>query len=242
MTQPGRKQPPAVVNQNQNQIVPPANKQSNILQRLSQLNRNQQQSPQLPEQQQQVQLPQQQLPQQQQQVIPPQIPPQSGASYEDLLRQAANFGRARNYNAAIQANQQAIRANPARPDAYANLGWIALYGTGDLSAAQTHYKDAIQRGGTVFFRVLHDHQNMTYQNHCEGNLGISAGRIEFSSPTHNFRSAMNEVKEVKANKWNPLRGSGKDDFHVELKDKRNFNLLSPVNAKAIREMIFQLAK
>ncbi len=124
----------------------------------------------------------------------------------------------------------------------ANLGWIALYGTGDLGAAAAHYRDAMQRGGTVYFRVLHDHQNMTYQNHCEGNLGIGNGRIEFSSPVHNFRALISDVKEVKSNKWNPLRGGGKDDFHVELKDKRNFNLLSPVNAKAIREMILSLAK
>ncbi|MFN7937685.1 MAG: serine/threonine-protein kinase [Bryobacteraceae bacterium] len=241
LTPPGKKPPPAVVNQNQSN--PPANKQTNILQRLSQFDRDPLPPQSGPGQQQSLPpLHQQQQTQQQQQQQQQQFQPPQGAAYDDLLRQAANFARGRNYNAATQINQQAIKVNAARPDAYANLGWIALYGTGDFSAAQTYYKDAIQRGGTVYFRVLHDHQNMSYQNHCEGNLGIGAGRIEFVSPIHSFRSSMNEVKEVKANKWNPLRGSGKDDFHVELKDKRNFNLLSPVNAKTIREMIFLLAK
>ncbi|MBL8219388.1 MAG: protein kinase [Bryobacterales bacterium] len=209
--------------------TPPPNKQSNMLQTLQQqVNRN----PQQPAQPTPVPTP-----------VPAQVVPQpSGAAYDDLLRQAATFSRARNYNAAIQANLQAIKVNPARPDAHANLGWIALYGTGDLRAAATHYKDAMQRGGVVYFRVLHDHQNLTYQNHCEGNLGIGNGRIEFNSPTHNFRSSIADVKEVKSNKWNPLRGGNKDDFHVELKDKRNFNFLSPVNAKPIREMILQLVQ
>ncbi|MBL8173809.1 MAG: serine/threonine protein kinase [Bryobacterales bacterium] len=170
------------------------------------------------------------------------LPQPPGPTYDDLLRQAAAHSRARNYTAATQTNLQAVKLNPARPDAHANLGWIALYGTGDTAAALTHYKDALQRGGLVFFQVQHDHQNMTYSNRCEGNLGIGNGRIEFTSPQHGFRAALADVKEVKSNKWNPLRGGGKDDFHIELKDKRNFNLLSPVNPKPIREMILQLAK
>ena len=167
---------------------------------------------------------------------------QGGQNYDDLLRQAANFSRSRNYAAAAQANQQAVKINPARPDAYANLGGISLYGSGDLSAALANSKEAIQRGGVVYFRVMHDHQNMSYQDHCEGNLGIGRDRVEFSSPLHNFRAVKEDVKEVKGNKWNPLRGGGKDDFHVELKDKRHFNLLPVTNPKPVREMMLQLAK
>lgn len=177
--------------------------------------------------------------QRQQQTVAP-----VGPSYDDLLRQGANLARSRNYAAAAQMNQQAIRMNAARPDAYANLGWIALYGTGDMGAAMSNYKEAIARGGTVYFRVVHDHQNMSYQDRCEGNLGIGKDHVGFSSSIqlHNFRVAMSEVKEVKANRWNPLRGGGKDDFHIELKDRRNFNLLSVTNAKLVREMILQLVK
>ncbi len=203
--------------------TPVMQQQSRMLKNLQQLNPNQKQLP-------------------QPRPAPGPIVQPQGPTYEDLLRQAANFSRARNYNAASQANLQAIKVNGARPDAYANLGWIALYGTGDLGAAMTHYKDALQRGGVVYFRVQHDHQNMTYLNRCEGTLGIGGGRIEFTSPEHSFRAAKADVKEVKSNKWNPLRGGGKDDFHVELNDKRNFNFVSPVHSKPIREMILQLAK
>lgn len=208
--------------------TPVMQQQSRMLKNLQQLQQNQQQQN------------QQQAPQPT--PAPGPIVQPQGPTYEDLLRQAANFSRARDYNAAWQANLQAIKLNAARPDAYANLGWIALYGTGDLGAAMTHYQEALQRGGMVYFRVQHDHQNMTYLNRCEGTLGIGGGRIEFTSPEHSFRAAKAEVKEVKSNKWNPLRGGGKDDFHVELNDKRNFNFVSPVHAKPIREMIFQLAK
>jgi myosin heavy subunit len=165
----------------------------------------------------------------------------TGQGYDDLLRQAANLSRSRNYNGAIQVNQQAIRANSARPDAYANIGWIALYGTGDMGLAMSHYKEAIQRGGMVYFRVMHDHQQMSFQDRCEGNLGIARDHLQYTSSNgiHNLKLSKAEIGEIRENKLPFRRVSG--DFHIKAADGRNFNLLPVSNARLVRDMILQLA-
>ncbi|MCC6364395.1 MAG: protein kinase [Bryobacterales bacterium] len=185
-------------------------------------------------QQQQALRPQQQQ-QQQQQFTPP------TPTYDDLMRQAHGFSRARNYQASMQATQAAIRTNPNRPEAYANAGWVALYGSGDLSTAIANYREALSRGGTVWFHVYHDHLNMTFQQRCAGDLGIAKDHVEFTSQdqAHNFRIAKSGLREVQGNRipFRPVSG----DFHVKSTDGRNFNLISVTNPKAVRDMILQLA-
>jgi serine/threonine protein kinase/tetratricopeptide (TPR) repeat protein len=194
--------------------------------------RQQQMQQQLQQQQQQAILRQQQ---QQQQLAPP-IP-----TYDDLMRQAYGFSRARNYQASMQASQAAIRTNPNRPEAYANIGWVALYGSGDLSTAMANYREALSRGGTVWFRVYHDHLNMTFQQRCTGDLGVAKDHVEFAAQdqAHNFRIAKSDIREIQGNRipFRPVSG----DFHVKSTDGRNFNLISVSNPKAVRDMILQLA-
>lgn len=174
--------------------------------------------------------------QQQQQQFAPRAP-----TYDDLMRQAYGYTRARNYQASMQASQAAMRADPNRPEAYANAGWVALYGSGDLSTAMTNYREALSRGGTVWFRVYHDHLNMTFQQRCAGDLGIARDHVQFASQdqAHNFRIAGSDIKEIQGNRipFRPVSG----DFHIKALDGRNFNLISVSNSKAVRDMILQLA-
>jgi len=173
-------------------------------------------------------------------------PPPAGPTYEYLMQSAANLSRQRNYQAALQVNQQAIQMNPARPDAYSNIGWISLYGTGDLQGALSSYKEAIARGGAAWFRVLHDHQQLTYQDHCQGDLGITKEGVTFRAQNgaHNFSLGRGAIREIKENKSTPLNllRKVKDDFHIKSNDDRNFNLLPVSNARQVRDMIIQLAK
>jgi serine/threonine protein kinase len=188
---------------------------------------------------------------QQQNGLVPTPPPEtpvitpSGPSYESLMQSAANLSRGRNYQSALQMNHQAIQMNPGRPDAYSNIGWISLYATGDLQAALSNYKEAIARGGTAWFRVLHDHQQLTYQDHCQGDFGISKEGVTFRAQNgiHNFTVGKSAIREIKENKatLNFMR-KVKDDFHVKTSDDRNFNLLPVSNARQVRDMIIQLAK
>ncbi|MCZ2149804.1 MAG: protein kinase [Bryobacterales bacterium] len=200
-----------------------------------QLNNNLRLRQQQMQQQLQQQL-QQQAPRPQQQQFAPPTP-----TYDDLMRQAYGFSRARNYQASIQASQAAVRVNPNRPEAYANIGWVALYGSGDLSTAMANYRESLRRGGTVWFRVYHDHLNMTFQQRCSGDLGIARDHVEFAAQdhAHNFRIPKSEIREIQGNRipFRPVSG----DFHVKSTDGRNFNFISATNAKPVRDMILQLA-
>lgn len=171
------------------------------------------------------------------------VPKPSQPNYEDMMRQAFQMSRASNYPAAMQLSQQAARVNPGRPEAYSNMGWIALYGSGDLQTATANYREAIHRGGIVWVRVNHDHSNLTFQIHCTGDLGIAEDRIEFAAHNrqHNFRLPRNAIKEMQNNKFNPFKPMS-GDFHIKDKDGRNYNLISVTSPKAVRDMIMQLAK
>ncbi|MBL8209273.1 MAG: protein kinase [Bryobacterales bacterium] len=158
-------------------------------------------------------------------------------TYEDLIRQAQEATRNRNYPQSTQLSEQAIKLNAGRPEAYANLGWIALYGTGDLATATRHYQKALQAGGTVWFRIHHDHANGSFSTRCMGDLGISRDTLQFigQDGSHNFKVARNTLKEVKEHRM-PFR-SVSGDFHVKLGDDRQYNMVSVTNAKAVRELI-----
>ncbi len=158
-------------------------------------------------------------------------------SYEDLIRQAQEATRNRNYAQSTQLSEQAIQMNGGRPEAYANLGWIALYGSGDLAAGTRHYQRALQSGGTVWFRIHHDHANGSFSTRCLGDFGISKDTVQFigQDGSHNFKVARNTLKEVKEHRmpFRPVSG----DFHVKLGDDRQYNMVSVTNAKAVRELI-----
>ncbi|MBI4906012.1 MAG: protein kinase [Acidobacteria bacterium] len=173
----------------------------------------------------------------QQQLIPP-----VGSTFDDAMRQSRAAMNARNYPAATQFAQQAIKANPARPDGYSQLGWIAIYGIGDMQLAQQSYKDAIARGGVVWFRVNHDHANGSYQFRCTGDLGIARDHVEFQAQggEHNFRLANSAIAEAKGNSALRRLVGASNDFHIHSTDGRRFNLVSVSNPKPIREMILSL--
>lgn len=161
--------------------------------------------------------------------------------YEELLKQSGEMSTAGKYKEAVLLSQQAIKLDPTRPDAYSRVGWTTLYGTGDLKATVDNYKEAVQRGGVVFFRVIHDHQGGTFQNRCEGNLGLSKTEIQYQpkSGPDALKAPIAEVQEIKDN---PEGKSVSGDFHVQLSGNRRFEFLPVTNAKPVRDMILQLSR
>lgn len=168
---------------------------------------------------------------------PPAPTAPAAPTYEDLIRKAQDATRARNYPLSSQISQQAIQLNGARPEAYANLGWVSLYGTGDLQAAAQNYRQAIDKGGTVWFRVFHDHQNGSFATRCMGDLGISKDTVLFvgQDGSHNLKGPRSSIQEVKEHRFpfRPVSG----DFHIKLNDNRQYNIVSVTNAKPIRDLI-----
>jgi serine/threonine protein kinase len=182
----------------------------------------------------------------QQQTPPPAAqdpaPAQAAATYSDILRQAQQATRARDYPLATQLSRQAMQLNPNRPEAYANLGWVLLYGSNDLEGARQNYQQALDYGGTIWFRVHHDHQNGSFRDKCLGDLGISRDIVQFlgQDPSHNFKAPRTTIKEARGNRspFNSVSG----DFHIKLNDNRNYNMVSVVQAKPLRDIIVDFLK
>ena len=76
------------------------------------------------------------------------------------------------------------------------LGWVLLYGGNDLEGARQNYQQALEYGGTIWFRVHHDHQNGSFRDRCLGDLGISRDTVQFlgQDPPHNFKALRNTIK------------------------------------------------
>ncbi len=194
------------------------------------------------EQQRQRQLREEQLRRQQPERnrLPIYQQPQTG--YDDLLRLGDNANRSRNYQGAMNYYLQAARADSNRPQAYANIGWLYLYHLGDIQGARSNYRRALELGGAVYFLVHHDHANLSFQQYCTGNLGLSRTRISFTDQRsqHNFAFNKNEVREFKENRFPFKQVQG--DFHIKTNDGRNFNLVPAGNAQQIRNIILELGQ
>jgi serine/threonine protein kinase len=212
-------------------------------QRLEQQRLQQQRTEQIRQEQlRQQQLREEQLRRQQAERNRPPFSPQPQAGYEDLLRLGDNAARMRNYRGAADYYLQAVRADPNRPQAYANIGWLYLYQLGDMQGGLNNYRRAVELGGVVYFLVHHDHTNLSFQQYCSGNLGISRTRIGFTDQRgqHNFAFNKNELREVKENRFPFKQVQG--DFHIKTNDGRNYNLVSAGNAMQIRNIILELGR
>ncbi len=168
-------------------------------------------------------------------------------SYPQLLDEAVSAFRAQRLNETSALIDQLIRLDPARHEAWSLRGLLAIDAAGDLATARESYENALARGGTVAFRVVHDHGSA--QQFCVGNFFISAGGIEFTPETgsHRLQSPMGAIKEAAIN---GVYGSQVGMFHlkVDLADgTKNFNFAAArpsdqriVNRKPDAELLLRL--
>jgi hypothetical protein len=147
-----------------------------------------------------------------------------------------------NYPVAMQLAQQAIKLNPGRPEGYSQAGLVALYGLNDIPVASANYKEAMNRGGIVWFKVHHDHGNGSFQLRCSGELGLAKDRVEYQAQggAHNFRMPKQSIAEAKGNSALKRLAGVSGDFHIKATDGRNFNLVSSANNKQVRDLILNL--
>ncbi len=111
----------------------------------------------------------------------PSAPARRGPDYDDLTDQATVAFKSNNADAALGLLQQAIRLDASRPTAYQLMGFVQLYGKGDIVSAERNMREAIQRGGSAAFRVFHDHANGFFTDTCSGSLFITRTDVTFKA-------------------------------------------------------------
>ncbi len=176
-----------------------------------------------------------------------------GLDYDDLTDQAIAAFKINNADSAIQLLQKAIAKDPSRPTAYQLLGFVQLYGKGDITNAERSMRAAIERGGSAVFQVRHDHSG-NFKNYCEGSFFITKTDVTFKANDgrDTFEALDANIKEIKTNgfvggsKFGVLLG-GKGDvgaFHitprVKINGKDNFNFSPRTEKKDEAKLIIAL--
>jgi tetratricopeptide (TPR) repeat protein len=123
----------------------------------------------------------------------------AGLSYARTLDDArAAIGNGRTAEANELLNQL-IRLDPKRSEAWSIKGALALNTEDNLAAAHEYYENALARGGSVVFRVAHDHGQD--QLPCVGTLSVSPGGVSYSSDgAHRFEWPHAQIAEADLNR------------------------------------------
>jgi hypothetical protein len=114
--------------------------------------------------------------------------------YEELTDQATSALRSGDPKSAVRLLQRAVSISPARPDAYALLGYAQLYGLRNVYEAEQFMRAAIEHGGAAAFRVL-------YENDLPGSLFVTRTGVSFRSDSGQltFEARGASVRDVKLN-------------------------------------------
>ena len=167
--------------------------------------------------------------------------------YAQLLDEAVAAFRARRLNETADLIDQLIKVDPTRNEGWSLRGLFEIEAAGDLAAAHQSYENALARGGTVAFRVAHDHGSG--QQFCVGTFFISPAGVEFTPETgdHRFRAPYGAIREAAIN---GVYGSQVGMFHVKADfadGAKNFNFAAArssdqrvVNRKPDAELLLRL--
>ena len=184
---------------------------------------------------------------------PPPPPAPKGPDYDDLTDEATTAFKGNNADSALQLLQKAIAMDPSKTTAYQLMGFVQLYGKGDITNAEKNMREAIQRGGSAVFQVKHDHGG-NFKNFCEGSFFITKTDVTFKANDgkDTFEALDTNIKEIKTNSF--VGGSpfgvmlgGKGDvgaFHikpkVKINGKDNFNFSPRTEKKEEAKLIIAL--
>jgi tetratricopeptide (TPR) repeat protein len=139
----------------------------------------------------------------------------AAVGYARLLDQtSAAFSGGRFAEAGALVDQM-IRLDPSRPDAWGLRGAM-LVGANNLPAAQEAYINALARGGTVYFRLVHDHAGAVG---CVGAVGLNSSGISFAGENggHQLQWPLSSITEISLN---PFYGIAIGMFHLRAQGAR----------------------
>lgn len=147
--------------------------------------------------------------------------------YDKMVAQAEDMINSSQYDEAANLLKTAIKANPAKWQAYNALAKDELYFLHDTAAAFADYQKSLAHGGQATFYVYHDHGTGEFAATCSGWLTVSRGRASFKADDGAHNIPASPVKEAKKNKFfgKFLSASGKSAhaFHIRLMSNQLFN-------------------
>jgi tetratricopeptide (TPR) repeat protein len=123
-----------------------------------------------------------------------------GASmqYARLLDDTAAALRTQRTSEASELLDQMIRLDGTRSEAWSLKGTLAMNNFDNLPAAHENFENALSRGGTIFFRVGHDHGSELAP--CFGMMGLSPAGVTYSGETgHKFNWPLEAISEASLN-------------------------------------------
>lgn len=171
-------------------------------------------------------------------------PVRRGPDYDELTDQATTAFKANNADGALSLLRQAVSLDATRPTAYQLMGFVELYGKGDIAAAEKNMREAIERGGSATFRVFHDHANGFFTDTCSGSLFVTKTDVTYKADDgkDTFDAEDTNIKEIKTN---ALVGSDRGAFHIKVKrekDSKNYNFAPLTKKKDESKLIITLVK
>jgi hypothetical protein len=164
--------------------------------------------------------------------------------YDDLLDRATSSLTSSDYNGALRHAQQAVQLDTKRPEAFSLLGSLALYYSQNVSTAEQNMRAAIERGGSAYFLVQHDHGS-NFSTYCDGSFFVTKAGVSFKANDgrDTFETEDGNIKEAK---MNGFFGSERGAFHVKpvqkINGRDNFNFAPISTNKAESELIIRLIK
>lgn len=145
-------------------------------------------------------------------------PPSTGdaMTYARLLDQTSEAYRTNRFAEAGTLVNQMITLDPDRPEGWTLRG-VGLINGNDWNGAAEAYQNALLRGGTVYFRLAHDHGSGVPP--CFGDLAITAASVSFAgeSAGHQFQWPKNTITEAAINQ---LYGSAFGMLHFKAQNGR----------------------
>jgi tetratricopeptide (TPR) repeat protein len=135
-----------------------------------------------------------------------------GITYARLLDDTATAIRGQRYAEANELIEQMIRLDPSRSDAWALRGLHAMNSLDNLPAAYESYQNALARGGSIYFRLAHDHGMDEVP--CFGMLTVNRSGAVYAGETggHQFQWDYAAVREAAMNEF---YGSAAGMFHIK---------------------------
>jgi hypothetical protein len=169
---------------------------------------------------------------------PPESEPvRQDRSYDSLIASARDYINRRGYRQALPLLEQAIAADPNRPEAYALQGYSYIYGLGDLNTGGTAYRKAYDLGGEITFFLRHDLFDGMFVQFRTGTLTVSRQRVSFRGDdgVNVFSSPSSGINEAKRNSraFGVVRQiRARSPFHIKTgRGKQdNFNLAPTTNS------------
>jgi hypothetical protein len=144
-------------------------------------------------------------------------PEEIARKYSEILYAAEQAVRSSDYSRALDIVVDAKKLDRSRPEAFKLSGSILLNHLGEITRGGLEYKEAIDRGAEVEFRVRHLHGRSKVamrESSCEGRAFISKLRFRYVSDDKQHKFEFTNDQIISADVGSTLSLAG--GFHIKV--------------------------